>query len=112
MNEDLIYIGEQIRKERKAQNLSQECLAELADTPQNNISRTELGSHAPKIDSFISICEALSVSPNQLLPERLSANDRVSGDAFHIGYRLERLDSKKKKEALQAIDAILKMAGV
>ena len=112
MNSDLIYIGNRIREERKAQNLSQECLAGLVETSQNNISRIEIGAHAARLDSFISICDTLSVSPNQLLPERLSANDKVSGDAFRIGYRLERLDSQKKKEAMQAFDAILKMAGV
>lgn len=68
MNQDLIYIGEQIRKERKAQNLSQECLAEDVGIAPRHIGRAENGVSALRLDNFIA-CAAI----NSVVRERRRA---------------------------------------
>ena len=109
-SEDLIYIGEKIRQERKRQNISQECLAGDVGMSQRNFSNAENGLSNMKIENFIAVCDALSVSPIQLLPDRLSTNKCPYVDALRIAHRLEQFSEKKKAEVLLAIDMILKLA--
>ena len=106
-SEDLIYIGEKIREERKRQNISQECLAEDADVSFKTINRAENGEGEIKVSTLIAICDALATSPNNVMPSRLAENDKMSGFAFSIDSRLKRLSDSKRKKAEQAISALL-----
>lgn len=107
MKEELIYIGGKIRAERKAQNMSQECLAEDADISTRPLQKIEKGDVEMKIGTFIKICDALGASPNSLLPERLSENEVLSNAAFQIIGRLEQLSSNKREKVIHAFESIL-----
>ena len=111
MNEDLIFIGNRIREERKAQNLSQECLAEDIAMKPANLSKIENGASAVRLDRFIAICDALSISPDKLFPERFTTGSDSQDDYSNISHRLALLSDDKRGEALQAIDMILRLAG-
>ena len=68
---DYKTIGSRIRKQRKALNLSQECLAEKCDVGTTHISHIETGNCIPSLKVFIAILNALSCSADELLCNEL-----------------------------------------
>lgn len=52
---------EKLVETRKARNITQKELAELAGVSQQAISRLELEKHIPKIDTFIRILDGLDL---------------------------------------------------
>ena len=54
-------IGRRIKELRKRKGLSQESLAERAETSQNYLSRMERGTENPTLDMFIKVASALEV---------------------------------------------------
>jgi len=52
-------IADQVAEQRAARGLSQKELAELCGTTQSAIARLESGGRPPKIDTLLSIAEAL-----------------------------------------------------
>ena len=69
---DKYEIGNKIREKRTALGLSQDELADMIGSDGNSISRHENGSREMKVSQFCQYVDALSVSPSDLLPERLS----------------------------------------
>ena len=109
MNSDLQYIGERIRTERKAQNMSQECLAEDAKISTTTIRNIENGSTDMKISTFMEIVAELKVSPLALLPERFSENDNMGEWTYKLSNRLSHLSEKKRREVQALINGILSL---
>lgn len=70
-DKEMYEIGQKIRERRIALNLSQDDLARRMDIDRNIISRHENGSREMRISSFCDYAEALSVSPSELLPDRV-----------------------------------------
>lgn len=68
-------IGPRIRKYREAQNLSQKELAKLIGVSNSRVSNWEQGINRPDVDILAAICEALKVSPTELLDIRLNPED-------------------------------------
>jgi transcriptional regulator with XRE-family HTH domain len=62
-----IRIGRNIRRIRRAADLSQEACAEWAGIHKTNISLYETGLRQPKLDSVLRIAGALKVEPGVLL---------------------------------------------
>lgn len=52
-------VVEQLRKARRAQNVTQEVLAERVGTKKSNISRFESGKYNPSLDFLIKVAESL-----------------------------------------------------
>lgn len=52
-------IVEQLKHERKAQNITQETLAELVGTKKSNISRLESGRYNPSLNFLIKVADCL-----------------------------------------------------
>jgi DNA-binding XRE family transcriptional regulator len=68
----LRVIGANVKAARVRADLTQECLAELADIHWQTISNMENGKFPFPVTTLVRICKALSVSPNDLthgLPE-------------------------------------------
>lgn len=68
---DYKRLGENIAQTRRAQNLSQERLAELADITATNLSHIERGKIKTSIETLVAIANALGVTPNDLLCDSL-----------------------------------------
>ena len=64
---DYYAIGQRIRKFRKAQNLSQEALAEQANISTTHMSHTESGNTMLSLQVFADLAAALHVSADDLL---------------------------------------------
>ena len=60
-------IGERIKTARIAKNLYQEDLASLVGAKKSSVSTWELGKAKPDCVTFLKICKALDVTPNELL---------------------------------------------
>lgn len=67
LEEFKIYIAEKIYTHRKINNLTQEKLSEKAFISIDYMSRIELGGSIPTILKFVYLCNALKVTPNDLL---------------------------------------------
>lgn len=63
----LRLIGENVKSARLNANLTQECLAELAEVHWQTISNIENGKFPVLVTTFARISQALGVSSNQLL---------------------------------------------
>ncbi|MBI5098841.1 MAG: helix-turn-helix transcriptional regulator [Nitrospirae bacterium] len=83
MNEKKL-IGRRIKELRRSKELSQEKLAELAETSPNYLSRMERGTENPTLDMLIKLSNALEVEMWEI---------------FDFGHVTER---KALKESLQA----------
>ena len=59
--DDKILIGRRIKEIRKSKGLSQEKLAEKAETSPNYLSRMERGTDNPTLDMLIKLANALEV---------------------------------------------------
>ena len=64
---DLKLIGLNIKNCRNRMKLTQAQLAEIVDLSTNHISHIENGSSKMSLDTLIDICNALNVSPNEIL---------------------------------------------
>ena len=67
VNPDLKKFGEYILKLRRAKNLSQEQLAELAGLHRNYIGGIERGERNVALINIVRLAKALGVSPSELL---------------------------------------------
>ena len=69
MKHNLKYIGENIRLTRKKKNLTLEVLSGLADVTESFLGMVERGASSLSIETLMSICDALDVTPDSLLIE-------------------------------------------
>ena len=60
-------MGNRIKLRRKELHFKQADLAELLEISNNHMSAIERGREKPSLDTFISICQALKVTPDYLL---------------------------------------------
>lgn len=66
---DLRAIGSRIKNARERRQMTQGELVEIVDVSTNHISVIERGVKPPKLDTFVSITNALEVSPDTLLQD-------------------------------------------
>lgn len=64
---DYFEIGQRIRKFRKANNLSQEQLAEIVNISTTHMSHIETGNTKLSLPVFVDIAKALGVKTDELL---------------------------------------------
>ncbi len=66
---DLLALGHEIRRHRKAKGLSQEKLAELAGLNRNYIGFVERAERSPRVMTIFRIARALDLHPGELIRE-------------------------------------------
>lgn len=67
LNLDLNIIGNSLYKFRKAKGLTQAEVAEKSDLSDRTYADIERGNVTMRIDSLIKICNALNITPNDIL---------------------------------------------
>lgn len=70
-------IGLRIKELRKRQGLSQDVLAEKAETSPNYVSRMERGTENPTLDMLIKLSEALDVDMADLFDFKHQVNAKA-----------------------------------
>ena len=102
---DRFEIGERLRELRLAAGLTQAQTSEKADIAARTYAEIERGNAGMRVETFVRLCEALGVTPNDvLLPARDTAfSDETVVELYHLldpdGTRLLRLASYLEKYA-------------
>lgn len=75
MEKQYTEMGKRIAARRKSLGITQSKLAEILDISNNHLSSIENGKQSPSFDKFIKLCEALEITPNDLILGCLHSND-------------------------------------
>lgn len=105
------YFGARIREARRKAKLSSEMLAEICDCTAVSIRQIESGVRLPSLPKLIALCNALRVTPNELLgPELLfpfdsdvPANPRIDD----LSMKIRRLPSNKQNIVFSVVEPLL-----
>ena len=80
MKVDYEGLGRRIRARRRALGMTQEQLAELACLSNTYVGHIERATRIPSLDTLLSICYALEISPNELMSDSLPESRFSSAD--------------------------------
>jgi transcriptional regulator with XRE-family HTH domain len=94
-------IGARLRRYREARGLSQKEFAERIGVGNGRISNWEQGLNRPDVDILARICEALNVSPSELLDVRLAPDDLSEHERRVVA------QYRKKPEFHRAVNILL-----
>ena len=72
MTIDYAHIGQQIKNKRISKGLTQEQLSECIGVGPSHMSHLESGKTVPSMEVFISLCNALECSADELLCKEIS----------------------------------------
>jgi len=100
---DYYAIGQRVRKFRKAQNLSQEQLAELVNISTTHMSHIETGNTKLSLPVFVDIAAALEVRTDELLDTPTVETTSTSLD--DIAAVLERCSAQEAKVIADIVKA-------
>ena len=90
-NIDYIALGRRIKEARKANNITQETLADACSVSTSHIGHIERGSRTPSLDTLFKIAAVLHVSIDSLLFDSIATNQY----SFH---NIEAIIQGKSKE--------------
>ncbi len=99
---DTRFLGNRIQQLREERGLTQEELAAKADISIKHISVLERGLKEPRLTTFLTIAEALDVTPNELLSAPCLESDYMS----IIAYKMAQLSEDKQKSLLKIINTV------
>ena len=106
---DCVSIGARVRHHRKQSGLSQEELAEQAETSRVYISNIERGECAPSLEMIIKIANALNVSADDLLAGNLlSSSADGTEEEMDILFDCSQEESRILLESMKAIKMVLR----
>ena len=100
---DFKSMGVRIKKLRKAQNMTQEVLAEKLNISVEHISRIENGSYRPSLSLIEKISEIFEVSESLIMFGSSSNNENME-----LIEKLNLLTEEKKHAVLEIITQLLK----
>lgn len=102
----VIYVGQQIRNERKKKKMTQKELGEKVGVKHNTIATYEAGRNAPEQNTIFKIAEALDIRVDDLFPPRSNkTND------FDRALRMAKnLDLKQMEFLNQLIEKTLNLS--
>ena len=82
MNDKMyVFVGKRIKQNRIQLKMTQECLAEKSGISPSFLGHIELGTRKASLDTFVKICNALNVTPNDILIDSIDCKkDEVETD--------------------------------
>ncbi len=104
MRLDYTLLGKRLAKARKAKGLTQEKLAEQTGLANNYISNIENNRSIPSLETLIKLCEALAITPNDLLLGVSVASDTYM---YHEIEEKIRLCTPKERRLIEEIIALI-----
>ncbi len=102
---DYRTIGNKLLVVRRKLGLTQAELAEKSGLSDRTYADIERGKVNMRIETFLRICQALDVTPNDILTEKNASDNRSSIDIHEI---LEKCSLKEKETALNLLTVYLK----
>lgn len=97
-------IGLRIKELRKHKGLSQEKVAEKAETSPNYLSRMERGTENPTLDMLIKISDALDVEMREIFDFKHQVSSKVLRDT--LKKIANELDEEKLRSAVKVLLAM------
>ena len=101
---DMCIIGNKLLTFRKKKGLTQAEIAELAEISDRTYADIERGTTNMRMETLVSICKALNITPNQLLFEQ--DNSSII-EQEKILKKLESCNSKDKETAFKILSVYL-----
>lgn len=101
---DLMAIGNKLYQTRKRMGLTQAEVAEAADLSDRAYANIERGTANLRIETFLQICNALQVTPDEILTEE---NPTLAARQAELLRRLDACRPKDKETALQLLSVFL-----
>ncbi|MBR1754261.1 helix-turn-helix transcriptional regulator [bacterium] len=74
--------GQKLKQIRKLKHYTQEKLAEVIDIDMRQVVRLEAGESLPSLDTFVKICVALEVTPNDML--EFAPDNKLKSDIYDL----------------------------
>lgn len=101
-------IGMQIQIARKKRQLSQADLAQMVDLTPKYLSMIECGTKTPKLETLISIANALETDANSLLAGVLNTSSVVESAFFSdVIDKYQELSKRQQEKALRLLNALI-----
>ena len=102
---DAQKVGKRIQEVRKSRGITQAELAQMVDLSTKYISNIECGFKTPKLNTFVSIANALHCDANLLLSDVLDiTTDRESSS---VSKKLLELPTKEQRRLLRILDVMI-----
>lgn len=105
---DLRRMGHEIQRLRKAQNMTQEELAQKSGLSPKYISALENGRKSPKLETFLQVVNTLQCDANTLLVGDLEASVRQESES--VSDKLLRLPLAKQKSLMRQFNVLIEDA--
>ena len=102
---DLRKIGNNLLRIRKKQGLTQSAVAELASLSERTYADIERGTVNMRIETALSICQALHVTPDEILTQNELS---LSTQQAELWERLNACNSQQRQTALHLLEVYLK----
>lgn len=98
---DLQVIGQNLLRYRKAAGLTQEELAEAANLSARAYADIERGSVSARLDSLLKICDALGITPDDVLTEKTTDAEQLREELIR---KINRVTEKELEPALKILE--------
>ena len=95
-------IGNRIKEFRSQAKMSQKTLAEMLGVTNRAVSNWESGANGIDVDLIPAICEALNISPNDLLDT--PSTDTISAEEMDLFKAIRALDAPGKAAVYAALE--------
>ena len=105
-DKDIKSVGQKIAIKRMDAGLSQEKLSEMVGISKTALGKIERGESAPKADTLISVCRELHATPNEILPDYLSANAGFDPEMLRMMEKVQSLSPSQKKQFYAMMDVV------
>lgn len=104
-NDNIIY-GKSIRNLRIYNHLTQEQVAQLTGFDTKYVSQVETGVYMGTIKTMLKFCEALNVTPNDILSDFIK-DTSVNNELNEFSTKFQKLNKKDKKNILALMESML-----
>lgn len=102
---DYALLGKRLAELRKQKKLTQEKLAEKTGLANNYISNIENNRSIPSLETLVKLCDALGVTPNEILLGASVTSCQYLKDELHE--KLKQCTPKEKRLVSGMIDLLL-----
>ena len=107
---DAQKVGRRIQEVRKSRGLTQAELSQMVDLSTKYISNIECGFKMPKLDTFVSIVNALQCDANLLLTDVLDVT--TSQESGLVSKKLLALPAHEQRRILRVLEVMIDEASM
>ena len=107
---DTQKVGRRIQEVRKSRGLTQAELSQMVDLSTKYISNIECGFKMPKLDTFVSIVNALQCDANLLLTDVLDVT--TSQESGLVSKKLLALPAHEQRRILRVLEVMIDEASM